>query len=193
MARSRRRRKQRQRVSPQRTKHYRQQGPKPLVPEQVAQIGVLVWGASKVALPAFGDLRVARGKLGLPYALTLLWRPGLKVSHQAVMRGFSRLLDTRDVHQAWEMLAMLVDRNLLASSAGGEKERARTLAEIGDLRLPVYDIRVLWVRRTSATKRLIARWAGEVAQGADATQAFLRALYKERAMLCTLPPGWHTS
>jgi len=184
-----RRKKQKQSTSPLRG--VKREEPSRLSSQQIKQCGVLAWGGS--TRPVLGKLQVTHGKLSLPYALTLLWKPGLKIDYQAAMRGFTRLCSPRDLRQAWEILAMLVDQNLLASVVGSEKERAWTLDEVGDLRLPVYDVRVLWVRRTGATERVVARWASEVEQGADEQHAFLRALYAERAMLCTLPPAWFTS
>ena len=164
----------------------------PPSPRQAAQCGVLVRGPAGTT-PPVSKLQATCGKLSLPYAQTLIWKPGTKINRQAIMRGFSRLLSPGDVNQLWEMLAMVVDKDLLASSVGSKEERARTLEAVGDLRLPVYDVRLLWVRRTAATERVIARWARELKEGANEHHAFLRALYTERAMLCTLPPGWHTS
>lgn len=189
-----RRRKQQQAVSPLRLRGAQKLAPpRALSAQQVAHCGVLVWGKQGQTLPAFDKLPVTYGQLSLPYVCTLIWTPGMKVGREAVMKGFTRLLSSQDTNHAWEMLAMLVDRNLLASAAGSEGERARTLKEVGDLRLPVYDVRLLWIRRTAATQRLITRWAGEVNTGANERHAFLRALYKERAMLCTLPAGWHAT
>ena len=164
----------------------------PPSPRQAAQCGVLVRGPAGTTPPA-SKVQATCGELSLPYVQTLIWKPGTKISRQAIMRGFSRLLSPGDVNQLWEMLAMLVDKDLLASSIGSKEERARTLEVVGDLRLPVYDVRLLWVRRTAATERVVARWARELKEGANEQHAFLRALYVERAMLCTLPPVWHTS
>ena len=183
-----RRRKRRQAVSRLRVRQIERVRPS-LSASQMKHCGVLVWGERGQPAPAF-ELPITYGKLSLPYACTLIWVPGTKVSQQVVTQGFARLLSPQDTSVAWEILAMLVDRNLLASSVGSKEERARTLKEVGDLRLPVYDVRALWMRRTDAAKRLVARWAREVEQGADKQHAFLRALYGEGAMLCTLPPGW---
>lgn len=191
MPRSRRRRKRKQAVSllrgaPRLTHPV-------LSARQEAHCGVLVRGEPSQGPPMLDKLPATYGELGLPYGCTLIRTSGVKISRQAATKGFARLLSSQDTNHAWEILAMLVDRNLLAAAVGSDEERARTLAEVGDLRLPVYDVRLLWVRRTEATKRLIAKWAAEVKRGADEQHAFLRALYKERAMVCTLPPDWHTS
>lgn len=189
-----RRRKRRQSVSPLRKKHFDKKGYSILTVESLPQAGVLVLRPAPLpsGVPsAFGSLKVAYGGARLPFEQTLIWKPPMEISHVGVMRGFSKLLNVGDIGQAWEMLAMLVDLSLLAGKLGDEDERARTLETVGGLRLPVYDVRALWVRRTQATERTIMKWAAEVREGADEQHAFLRAIYTERPMLCTLPPGWH--
>ena len=141
--------------------------------------------------PSFVELPLTYGGLGLPYPSTLIWTPGVQVSPGAVWRGFARLHDTRDMGEPWEILAVLIAGEKLARDVGSATERKKTEAAVGDLRLPVYDTGVLWVRKTPVTERLVARWGVEVEGGADESHAFLRALYGERAMLCTLPAGWY--
>lgn len=187
-----RRKRQRQSVSPLREKHLKKEVYPILSVEDLSQAGVLVLGPQGPSVPsAFDGLRIAYGEVSLPFEQTLIWKPPMEISRVGVMQGFSRLLNVQDIHQAWEVLAMLVDLNLSAGKLGDEDERTRTLEVVGDLRLPVYDVRALWVRRTEATERTVARWAAEVKGGADERHAFLRAIYTERPMLCTLPPGWH--
>ena len=103
--------------------------------------------------------------------------------------GFLRI-EAHDGYDAFEMAAQLKSGYPLAESAGTPEERALTLATLGDLRIPLYDTSLLWVRRTEATLDLIGAWTEELKAGADRDQAFLRALYTRRVLLATLPPEW---
>ena len=88
------------------------------------------------------------------------------------------------------MLGMLASDTMLARDIGSDEERAKTEELIGDLRLPVYDTNLLWVRQTPATGYVMRMWANELAHGADEQHSFLRAIYSTRILLCTLPPQW---
>lgn len=139
-----------------------------------------------------GMLRISVGGLSLPFPNTLLWDGMAVLKEGAVVAGFSRLLDFEDTGEAlWEILAMLVDENKTAADYGSQAEQDKTLEVIGDLRLPVYDTRLMFWRKTANTKRVMEYWQGEVESGADEQHAFLRALYTQRAMMCTLAPEWH--
>ena len=129
----------------------------------------------------------------LPFPRTMLWKSGATtVTEQAVITGFSRLLDFEDTGKpGWEILAMLVDENKTAQDYGNDEEKAQTLEIIGDLRIPVYNTNLMWMRRTANTERIVRRWRSEIEAGADEQHAFLRALYTVRAMTCTLPANWH--
>lgn len=153
--------------------------------------GGVVVRADEMPDVAFGLLRHALGKPSLPYDYTILWEPSLPVTIQALEMGLMRLsgaeLAPKD---SWEALATLVSLTLLASDVGSPGEQCKTEEVVGDLRLPVYDTRLLWIRKTPATENLIAMWASELAKGSDEQHSFLRSLYSSRIMMCTLPPGW---
>lgn len=127
-------------------------------------------------------LKFSSGAIALPYRYTMIWKPSAKVTPQQVLIGFSQITS----EFSWEMVARLAGSQM-ARDVGSEAERAKTEALIGDLRIPVYDTRVLWVRKTKATEGLIRRWTASIRAGEDEAHAFLRALYVERILLCTLP------
>jgi len=144
---------------------------------------------------AFGDLAdkltFTWGEPALTHDYTVIWKPPSPVVPAAVKMGLARLHSFEDTDaEPWEMVAMLASEDKWADSFGSDGERARTEAAIGDLRIPVYDTRLLWVRRTERTEAVIARWVEELRQGADEQHAFLRALYAERVLMCTMPTGW---
>ena len=79
---------------------------------------------------------------------------------------------------------------MLAGDIGTAIDKARTLELIGDLRIPVYDPNLVWIRRTEATKEIVKFWCDELQSGADPRHAFLRAIYSRGVALCTLPANW---
>lgn len=133
-------------------------------------------------------LMISYGPPAIPYAHTLIWNPRRRLHWKMANYGFQRILE--QVGLSWELAAGLVSVSMLAKDFGSEEERDKTEKAIGDLRLPMYDPCYIWARQCKAAHRVIKAWADELAEGADETHAFLRALYTQRAMLCTLPVDW---
>jgi len=125
----------------------------------------------------------------MPWERTAFWNVKYPMTAEGVALGLIRV-DGRDEEPTWEMAAMLADRDRMARDIGTAEEKARTLEVLGDLRLPVYETGILWVRRTEATEEVIQLWRAEVDAGADERHAFLRTIYTHRVMLCTLPADW---
>jgi hypothetical protein len=125
----------------------------------------------------------------------LLWKytaiaaAGSALTAQNIALGFARIEDGQGF-ETWEIAAQLAEGLPLAERHGTAEERASTLAVVGDLRIPLYDVTLMWVRATAVTRELIAAWGAELATGADERHAFARALYTRRVHLCTLPPRW---
>lgn len=135
-------------------------------------------------------LRVTYGPPQVPFKYTCIWRPDRQLTPQLLNYGYLRIVETEDPNSSWDMAAQLKSLTMLARDFGEEEEQDKTKKVIGDLRLPVYDSRLLWVRQTGASLRVIEAWAEELEKGADEYHAFLRALYSKRALLCTLPVDW---
>lgn len=151
--------------------------------------GVLRLGNTPILpLGDFGLQQEAGDYPALPWEYTLI-TARMAVNVQNAALGFLRV-EERTGYDAWELAAQLKSGYPLAESAGTPEERALTLATLGDLRIPLYDTSLLWVRRTEATLDLIGAWTEELKAGADRDQAFLRALYTRRVLLATLPPEW---
>jgi hypothetical protein len=157
----------------------------------------IVIRSGEASLPELGRVgelvSVEYDDIRLPFQYTMLWRAEkIALREQAIIAGFSKLLDFEGTgKEKWEILAMLADENKIAADYGSKWERDKTLETIGDLRLPVYETGILWVRKTENSERVIAAWVEELEQGADERHAFLRALYTHRAMTYTLAPDWH--
>lgn len=150
---------------------------------------------SAIDISVFGNLAdrltLSYGEPAITQDYTIIWKPPLAIVPGAVEMGLIRLHSFEDTDaEPWEMVAMLASETEWANSFGSDEERTKTESAIGDLRIPVYDTRLLWVRKTERTEAVISRWAAELRQGADEQHAFLRALYAEHILMCTLPANW---
>jgi len=150
-------------------------------------------GTIRDAQAALDGLKVGvtewSGALRLPYPRTLIWLKCQPLERKQIALGFARIEDTGR-YAAWEVAAMLRSNELLASQMGDQAEQRRTREVIGDLRIPVYESSAVWVRKTPDTEDFITAWEAE-RQGSECDElAFLRALYRHRVLLCSLPAGW---
>jgi hypothetical protein len=153
-------------------------------------VRVLGKGVEPGAGQGFGNclkaLKFSSGPRALPYRYTMIWSPTVGVTPQQVLIGFSQIVSRKKGSLSWEMVARLAGTQL-ARDVGTSAEQSKTEALIGDLRIPIYDTRVLWVRKTKKTEKLINQWAAAIGAGEDEAHAFLRALYTAGVLLCTLP------
>lgn len=160
--------------------------------QELDRCGVVVRGDTMPEKSYFGVLHHQVSEPALPYEYTVIWEPSLQVPLQGIEAGLMRLMSAElfPDGDSWEALATLVSLTTLAGDVGSPGEQAKTEVIVGDLRLPVYDTRLLWIRKTLATENFIALWASELEKGSDEQHSFLRSLYSSRIMMCTLPPGW---
>jgi hypothetical protein len=107
----------------------------------------------------------------------LVWDTSAELRYDLILTGFQLL-------KKWQLAVPLLDYSLLAEKVGTAEEREETKAIIHDLRVPVYDTRVLFVRQCRETRKLFELWAD------DGELAFLRALYQARPIVNALPPSW---
>lgn len=124
----------------------------------------------------------------LPFDRTLIWDPEAPLRLDLIPNGFH--LITRF---AWQIAVPLWSYEQLARDMGSEEARAATEAIIRDLRVPVYDPRVLFFRRCPETEALLETWQEEAGCGSDddgMRLAFMRALYRVKPLVCALPVTW---
>jgi hypothetical protein len=162
-------------------------------PVEIKKTVALVPGSAGV-LVAHGDTRTAKSQLGnqelayeigepaLPWARTAIW-DGLVAVRPALIPIGLQLLD------AWEAAIPLCDYEHLARDEGTEEEQQATAAVIRDLRVPVYDTRLMFLRDCENTRRLMAAWKREGTDGNERL-AFLRALYRTPLLVLALPVTW---
>lgn len=123
----------------------------------------------------------------LHYLKTLVWDASLPFRQALLLPGFE-LLNT------WDVVVPFVDYDTLAIHIGNEEDRKRTAGFIRDLRVPVYETRMLFIKRRPYTVELIDHWQSELGQveGGDERLAFMRALYRVKPLVLAVPYMWGT-
>lgn len=116
---------------------------------------------------------------------TLIWHPKAKLRTELIVPGFNFL-------ETWEIACPLYSYDELAAHIGNDAARERTKAVIRDLRVPVYDTRLIFARRCENVDRLFAAWDKESASGDDERLTFMRAFYQVKPLMLALPVTWHS-
>lgn len=150
--------------------------------------GVVVRGDMAVATTKLEPIRKCLAGIWfsepwLNYKRTLLWHTTATLRTELINVGF-RLLDV------WQLAVPLIDYRVLARAIGTEEEREKTKAVVHDLRVPVYDTRLIFARDCPETRDLFGRWQRDMGQGGEEALAFLRSLYQVKPLICALPVTW---
>lgn len=124
------------------------------------------------------------GEPRLAYAQTLIWDPAARLRIDLIPAGFHLITAF-----GWEVAVPIYSYDELARDIGGDAEREQTALVVRDLRVPVYDPRVLFLRACQGSETLLAAWATE-RTGGDDRLSFLRALYRTKPLVCALPTTW---
>jgi hypothetical protein len=155
----------------------------------VSGAGIFILGdekAGKAALKAYdGKIGVvAGGTPSAPWQRTLIWDPACPLRLELLPIGW-HLLDT------WQLAVPLCDYDTLARDVGTEDDRKQTEAAVRDLRVPLYDTRLIFARQCDEVEELLAEWTGQMDRAdSDPRLAFLRALYKVKPFVLALPVLW---
>jgi hypothetical protein len=126
----------------------------------------------------------------LPYGRTLVWYPrGYDLDVRQGVMGLT-LLDAQDGYDAWDMAAMLATSNPMAKDIGHAPDRRRLEKLVGDLRLPVYQTKVVWLRQSRKARSFVNEWVRVMRDGVEERLAFLEAWYKVKPSIYTLEADW---
>ena len=107
----------------------------------------------------------------------LIWDTKVNLDEKLILTGFNLL-------SKWQMAVPLLSYSVLAQDVGTEEERAETKAIIPDLRVPIYECRVIFARQCREVQQLFELWNG------GGQLAFLTALYQSKPVINALPPVW---
>lgn len=123
------------------------------------------------------------GAFNVPRDVLLIWDGIIPLPREKMEAGL-KVLDR------WQVAVPLACEDTLAATIGSQEERDRTLAVIRDLRVPVYETGLMFIRRCDATSQLLATWQEEEMPHGDTRLAFLRALYLVKPIILALPYTW---
>lgn len=128
---------------------------------------------------AFSD----RWSYDLPFTETLIWQPSAELRLDLLLKGFALL-------KKWQVVVPLLDYTTLAANVGTTQEREQTKAVIRDLRVPLRDTRLIYVRRCEATRNMMDWWQKASETCHEERLAFLQALYRVKPLICDVPASW---
>jgi len=128
-------------------------------------------------------LEIKSGDPQLAFERTLIWDPQIFLNTKLLPAAFS-LLDK------FEVLVPITDYNRLAKEYGTAAEREKTAALIPDLRVPVYEPGMMFLRRAIATEQLIDLYLSDLQAGGDPHLSLLRALWEVKPYILALPTIW---
>lgn len=111
---------------------------------------------------------------------TLVLAPPGKLKLGFVPLGFYHLAK-------FDVCVPLWDLRTMASEIGMADDQARTKAVLPDLRVPIYDTRLLWIRDSVEGRTFISAWNAEPG---ERRLAFLRTLFTHPLKILALPPMW---
>ena len=132
-----------------------------------------------------GKLNVKYGDSSpwLPWAKTIIWDTSVILRTEIIPTGLG-LLDT------WQIAMPLWDEYSLAIYEGDEADREQTKDVVRDLRVPLYDTRLIYAKQCDEVSQLFARWGEERQKGGSTRLAFLRAFYRVKPFMLALPITW---
>lgn len=149
--------------------------------------GIVAWGNNSQLPKEVYDiegLSVDRSDVPeLKFNRTLLWNGVAPLRVEKLHPGFVAL-------DVWQMAVPLCDYDTLAVHVGTEVERNYSREIIGDLRVPLYETGLMWVKRCEETQGLLKSWTS----GSDLSPlGFLRALFQCQPLILPLPYPWATA
>ena len=121
----------------------------------------------------------------LPYDHNVIVSKGVKLRPGLLPVGIGLLVN-------WQIAVPVIgysDREL-ALYTGTAKDKEYTKERVLDLRVPVYDTRLIFVKRCPDTQRLFKAWERERKTITDERLAFLVALWEVKPLICALPVSW---
>lgn len=139
--------------------------------------------AERVLEPYKERLKILEGAPLPIFKRTMIWETSLKFRRELVPVGLN-LLDK------WQIAIPLCNYNTLACHIGDEEEREQTKAVIRDLRVPLYETRLMFVRQCPEIEKLLKLWQTDVKDGCNERLSFLRALYVTKPYILALPTVW---
>lgn len=117
------------------------------------------------------------------FSENMIWSNGAKIKRENVMFGFKLL-------EKWQIAIPIFSYDILAIHLTDEQDKEYVRSILHDLRVPVYNTNLMFVRRCSDTQELFDCWQNEKQIVSDENIAFHIAYYKTKVLLNALPESW---
>jgi hypothetical protein len=121
----------------------------------------------------------------LPFEFTCIWNQSeySEIRCDLLMVGFRML-------QTWQVAMPLFNYDVLASDIVSDLEAKEIEGIIRDLRVPVYDPRIIFIRRSNDTADFLRRAHELLSMHNDPRIAVTRAIYEVKPLILALPTTW---
>ena len=135
--------------------------------------------------PAFLSVQTVRHP-SIPYGRTIIWDVNSSANVPLFLSGLELL-------GKWDILAPIASYEKLASDSVSEDDAKWALETLPDLRLPLFNISLLFVTKNVVCESLITLWNEFTATGHASDISFLVAVYETKPLLLSLPIVWTNS
>lgn len=122
-------------------------------------------------------------KAKMMFSENMIWSNAVKIKRENVIIGF-KLLDK------WQVAMPLYSYDKLAVHLVSDKNKDYCLSVLHDLRVPVYNTNLMFIRSCDQTKELLEQWQHEQELIDNPHLAFHVAYYKTKVLLNALPVSW---
>lgn len=123
-------------------------------------------------------------ELEIPFSETLLYNSKLKKLRVEMLPiGFKWL-------KSFQIIISLLDYTTLAIHLGNSNDQLKAKEILKEMRVPVYDTNLIFIRRCDETKELVSQWKENRTIFTDDKLAFLCALYQVKPLHLALPNTW---
>ena len=147
-------------------------------------IGKLDTNTSQQIAESFPQLEITTSeKPELVFSENLIYDTTVKLKPETIHIGFKHL-------NTWQLLAPLYDYETLACHVGNDLDQEKLKEIIKETRVPIYQTKLMYVRRCDDTQKLFEVWDNLKSEFTDERLSFLAALYQVKPMLLALPDTW---
>jgi hypothetical protein len=156
----------------------------PIAPDFTPHAGIIITNNEKQGrdhlTKSMLKMPVTAGPPQIKYDCTVIWDAAVPLRVDLLKPGI-------DFLDKWEIAVPLLSYTTLARDIGTPEERSEAELIIRDLRVPLYDTRLMFVRRCEATELLFELWQADTG---NTSLAFLKALYQVKPLILALPVTW---
>lgn len=123
-------------------------------------------------------------KHSMLYSENMIWSNCVNIKRENILVGFNLL-------KKWQVAIPMYSYDDLAIHQKMSNSEKKYLTDVvKDLRVPIYNTNLIFIRRCDDTRQLLEQWEKEKEFLKDDKLSFLSAYYKTKVTLCALPVNW---